>query len=276
MTSVDDAPLISFVGAGPGAADLITLRGANRLAQADIVVWASALVPEAVLAHVNPTADISDSAAMTLEDAFTLYERNADARIVSLHSGDPSVHGAISEQIEWCVSNERSFEIIPGVSSVSAAAALLGKELTVPGVAESVVLTMLGSRTSSSVRDNDRIAVLASLPCTLAVFLSTGRRAALQEELLSDPSGLSRGTPALVVVHATWPDEQIVETTVGGLADAIADTGATETVLVLVGDALRNVGNARNHVYSPAFAHGYRKRTKPAFQDRVSQPIPTT
>ena len=228
-----------------------------------MVVWASSLVPEAVLAHADPGAEIHDSAGMTLEDVLAVYASHPDAPIVRLHSGDPSLYGAIQEQIEWCVSNGRSFEIVPGVSSVSAAAATLGKELTVPGVSQSVVLTRLASRTQESVPEGDSISAFAATTCTLAIFLSAARPEALQEELLAPPSRLDAGTPAAIVVRASWPDEQIVETTVGNLAEDVRRTGATKTVLVLVGDALDATGPMRSHLYSPDFAHGFRRRSTP-------------
>jgi precorrin-4/cobalt-precorrin-4 C11-methyltransferase len=251
---------ISFVGAGPGAADLITLRGASRLGAAEVVVWASSLVPEELLTHANPQAEVFDSATMTLEDVLAVYSAHPEASIVRLHSGDPSLYGAIQEQIDWCLANERSFEIVPGVSSLSAAAAVAGRELTVPRVAQTVVVTRLASRTSASVPERETIGAFAATGCTMAVFLSGARPDALQEALLDAPSAYSEQTPAVVVVRATWPDEQVVPTTVGGLAEAIRSTGATTTVLVLVGDALAGTA-ARSHLYSPDFAHGHRRRS---------------
>jgi precorrin-2 methylase len=124
--------MISFVGAGPGAADLITMRGAQKLAAADVVIWASSLVPEALLDHCHEGVEAHDSKTMTLEDVTAVYAAHPDAAIVRLHSGDPSVYGAIGEQIDWCVENDREYEIVPGVTSVAAAAAALRKELTVP------------------------------------------------------------------------------------------------------------------------------------------------
>ena len=142
--------MISFVGAGPGAPDLITLRGAQRLGAADVVIWASSLVPEALLTHARPDAEVHDSAVMTLEDVIETYRRHPDAAIVRLHSGDPTIYGAVQEQIDWCLANQRSFEIVPGVTSLTAAAAALQRELTVPAVAQSVVITRLGGRTRDS------------------------------------------------------------------------------------------------------------------------------
>ena len=256
--------MISFVGAGPGAPDLITLRGRDRLAAADVVVWASSLVPEAILAHAGPGAAVHDSAGMTLEDVLDVYaSAGPDAAVVRLHSGDPSIYGAIGEQIDWCVANERDFEIVPGVSSLAAAAAAVGQELTQPGVAQSVVLTRLAGRTAASMPPGESVAAFAAHGATMAVFLSAARPVELGEELLAAGSGYSSETPAAIVVRASWPDERVVRTTVGGLAADLAALGARTTVLVLVGPALAGAGDRRSHLYSPGFAHMFRRRSAP-------------
>lgn len=258
--------MISFVGAGPGAADLITLRGRDRLAAADVVVWASSLVPEALLAHARPTARVHDSAGMTLEDVLAVYEANPEAAIVRLHSGDPALYGALQEQLDWCEGNGRPYEIVPGVSSLAGAAASLGRELTAPRVAQSVVLTRLAGRTSASVPEGESVAAFARHRTTMAVFLSAARPEELQAGLLAGGDGYRADTPAAIVVRATWPDERVVETTVGHLAAELSATGVRTTVLVLVGDALgarRGDAAARSHLYSPTFAHGFRRRSLP-------------
>jgi len=253
--------VISFVGAGPGAADLITLRGRDRLAAADVVVWASSLVPDALLDHARTDAEIHDSAGMTLEDVLAVYAAHAGARIVRLHSGDPVIYSAIQEQIDWCVAHERDFEIVPGVSSLGAAAAALGRELTIPTVAQSVVLTRLGGRTAASMPSGESVASFAAHGTTMAVFLSAARPVELQGELLGNGSGYTADTPAAVVVRASWPDERVVTTTVGQLAADLDAIGATRTVLVLVGPALRGAA-ARSHLYAPRFAHMFRRRSR--------------
>ena len=230
--------MISFVGAGPGAPDLITLRGAARLAAAEVVVWASSLVPEAVLDHAPPGATVHDSATMTLEDVLAVYEATPDAAIVRLHSGDPTLYGAVQEQIAWCLEHERSWEIVPGVSSVAAAAA------------------------AASVPARESVAGYAALGATLAVFLSAARPAELQSELLAPGSAFTAETPAVIVIRASWPDERVIPTTVGGLAAALSSSGATMTVLVLVGEVLRSATPAaRSHLYAPGYAHSYRMRS---------------
>ncbi len=258
--------MISFVGAGPGAADLITLRGRDRLAQADVVIWASSLVPEAILSHCHSNVVTHDSATMTLEDVLAVYETaGPDAMIVRLHSGDPSVYGAIQEQIDWCLANDRVFEIVPGVSSVSAAAALVGRELTIPGVAQSVVLTRLGGRTSASMPERESVAAFAAMGTTMAVFLSAARPQELQDELLADGSGYLPETPAIIVIRASWPDQQLIRTTVEHLAAELKTCGIKRTVLVLVGPALADSMESgpvqRSHLYAPDYAHHFRKRS---------------
>ncbi len=260
--------MISFVGAGPGAADLITLRGAARLASADVVVWASSLVPEALLEHAGPGAVVHDSSGMTLEDVLAVYEDNPRAAIVRLHSGDPSLYGAIQEQIDWCVAHRRQFEIVPGVSALAASAAALGRELTVPRVAQSVVMTRLPGRTRASMPPSERVAAFAAHGTTMAVFLSAARPRQLQDELLAEGSGYGPDTPAVVVVRASWPDEEVVTTTVGALAEAVVSTGTRTTALVLVGPALAPSPGldstpqaGRSHLYSPGFSHLYRRRS---------------
>ncbi len=254
--------MISFVGAGPGAADLITLRGAQRLATADVVIWASSLVPEALLCHARPGSEILDSAAMTLEDVLDTYRRHPGAAIVRLHSGDPSLYGAIQEQIDWCLAHDRDFEIVPGVSSLAAAAAALNRELTIPRVAQSVVVTRLAGRTHASMPPGESVAAFAAIGATTAIFLSGARPVELQAELLGATSSYRADTPAAIVVRASWPDQEVVLTTVGRLAADLVATGATTTVMVLVGPALSGAA-ARSHLYSPDFAHRFRRRSQP-------------
>jgi precorrin-4/cobalt-precorrin-4 C11-methyltransferase len=251
--------VISFVGAGPGAADLLTLRAARRLADADVVVWASSLVSPDVLGHCRPGAELHDSKTMTLEDVTGVYAAHPEAAIVRLHSGDPSVYGAIGEQIDWCLAHERDFEIVPGVSSLAAAAAAAGRELTAPGLAQSVVLTRLAHRTASSVPARESVAGFAAFGPTMALFLSAARPDELQATLVAAGSAYDASTPAVIAHRVSWPDERLVRTTVGRLADDLRALGATTTVLVLVGDALDPQGTAcRTHVYAPDYAHSFR------------------
>lgn len=251
--------LVSFVGAGPGAPDLLTLRAVDRLKRADVVVWAASLVPEEILRHCRPDATVHDSKSMTLPEVLHVYATHPEAQIVRLHSGDPTVFSTIGEQIRWCEQNDRPYEIVPGVSSLTAAAAVAGCELTSPGVSQSVVLTRLARRTAASMPARERIGAFAAMAPTMAVFLSAAHPRDLQDELLAPGSAYRPDTPAAVVVRASWPDERLVRTTVGGLAASLEELGATTTTLVLVGEALAGVASRQSHVYDPAFSHRYRQ-----------------
>ena len=261
--------LISFVGAGPGAADLLTLRAAQRLAAADVVVWASSLVPAAVLEHCGADVELHDSAGMTLEDVLAVYQMHPQATIVRLHSGDVSLYSALTEQIAWCTGHNRAFEIVPGVGSLAAAAATAGVELTVPGVAQSAVLTRLGGgRTAASMPAGESVASFARHGTTMAIYLSAARPAALRTELLA---GYSPQTPAIIVAKASWPDEIIITTTVEGLVNALAGSGIRTAALVLVGPALSGRGD-RSRLYDPVYSHGCRRRSVPGSTE--GRPIP--
>jgi precorrin-4/cobalt-precorrin-4 C11-methyltransferase len=199
---------------------------------------------------------------MTLEDVLAVYGHHPNAPIVRLHSGDPAVYGAIQEQIDWCVGAGRDFEIVPGVSSVAAAAAAVGRELTIPRVAQSVVLTRLAGRTAASMPARESVAAFAAHGATMAVFLSAARPDELQAELLAPGTAYTAETPAAIVVRASWPDERVVGSTVGTLAADLVATGATMTTLVLVGDAVASTQEAaRSHLYDPAYTHSYRLRS---------------
>lgn len=254
--------MITFVGAGPGAADLLTLRAAARLGAADIVVWASSLVPAEVLAHASPRATVHDSAGMTFEDVTAIYRKHPDAAIVRLHSGDLALYSAVQEQLDWCLAHGRDFEIVPGVGALAAASASVARELTMPAVAQTVIATRLPGRTSASMPPGETVAVFARHRTTMAVYLSGARPEQLQAELRADGDGYSDDTPAAVVVRATWPDERVVLTTVGELAASMRAEGSRITVLVLVGPALAGAA-PRCRLYDPAYAHGHRRRSTP-------------
>jgi precorrin-4 C11-methyltransferase len=245
-----------FIGAGPGAPDLLTIRGANLIADADVVVWARSLVHEGVLEHACPNAEIIESTTIPLEGVLELYKRavREDLEIARIHSGDPSLWGAVLEQVEFCEELGLDWEIVPGVSSLGAAAAAIGRELTVPEVAQSVILTRRASRTPMP--NNESIKGFASHGATMAIFLSAARPRLLQEELLE--GGYAPDTPCAVVYRASWPDEQVIECRLRELADRIREAGFTRQALVLVGSGLE-AGGTRSHLYSPAFSHSFRK-----------------
>jgi precorrin-4/cobalt-precorrin-4 C11-methyltransferase len=245
-----------FIGAGPGAPDLLTIRGAKLIGEADVVVWARSLVDEGVLEHARPEAEIIESTTIPLEGVRELYERavREDLTIARVHSGDPSLWGAMLEQIETCEELDLPWEIIPGVSSLGAAAASIGRELTVPEISQSVVLTRRASRTPMP--EGEDIKSFAAHGTTMAIFLSAARPRLLQEELLE--GGYAPDTPCAVVYKASWPDELVIECALDELADKIREAGLTRQALVFVGPGLR-AGGTRSHLYHPEFSHSFRK-----------------
>jgi precorrin-4/cobalt-precorrin-4 C11-methyltransferase len=245
-----------FIGAGPGAPDLLTLRGAKLIAEADVVVWARSLVDEGVLAHARSEAEIIESTTIPLEGVRELYERAVieGLRVARIHSGDPSLWGAVLEQIELCEELGLEWEMVPGVSSLGAAAAAIGRELTVPEVSQSVILTRRASRTPMP--NDEDVKRFAALGTTMAIFLSAARPRLLQEELLE--GGYAPETPCAVVYKASWPDEQIIECPLGELAERVREAGFTRQALVFVGPGLE-AGGTRSHLYSPDFSHMFRK-----------------
>ena len=251
-----------FVGAGPGAADLLTLRAARVIGMADVVVWASSLVHADVLSHARPGAEIVDSAALPLEGVRPLYERALaeDLVVARIHSGDPALWGAVQEQRELCDELGLPHETVPGVSAYAAVAALAGRELTVPELAQSVILTRLGGG-KTPMPAGEEIADLARHGTTMAVFLSAARSGQLQAELLS--GGYPPDTPAVVAYRATWPDGLIVDCTVGTLADTVRARKLWKHTLFLVGPALAARGT-RSHLYHPGHFHGHRRADRAA------------
>ena len=250
--------MVHFVGAGPGAADLITLRGARLLREADQVIYAGSLVNPGLLENCRPDCRILDSAHMTLEEVVAAI-RKAEAEgktTVRLHTGDPSIYGAIREQMEELDKHGVPYDVTPGVSSFCAAAAALHAEYTLPGVSQSLILTRMAGRTK--VPEREGMAAMAAHGCSMALFLSAGMAEALQRELLS--GAYTPETPAAIVYKASWPDERVFRCTVGTLAQCAKENEITKTALLLVGDFLGNL-RERSKLYDPGFTTGYRKGT---------------
>ncbi|PTA47525.1 precorrin-4 C(11)-methyltransferase [Micromonospora sp. RP3T] len=250
-----------FVGAGPGAADLLTLRAARVIADADLVIWAASLVHADVLGHARADAEIVDSSQLPVEGVLPLYERAArrGLTVARIHSGDPALWGAVQEQLDLCRALGLAVEIVPGVSSFTAVAAIAGRELTVPEVAQSVILTRLeGGKTPMP--PGERVRDFARHGTTMALFLSAARSGQAQAELLA--GGYPADTPAVVAYRATWPDELVVRCTVGTLAATVKEHRLWKHTLFLVGPALAAAGT-RSHLYHPGHFHTYR-RAEPA------------
>jgi len=248
---------VTFVGAGPGAADLITVRGADALRAADIVVWAASLVHPDMLRYAGPAAQIVDSAALTLESTVDIYRRAAaeGLHVVRLHSGDPALWGAVQEQLDACAELGLPTEVVPGVSAFSAAAAAVGRELTVPEVAQSVVLTRLGGG-KTPMPPGESVAQFARHGTTMAVFLSAARTRQLVEELTE--GGYPPDTPVVVAYRVSWPEELIVRATIATLAETVRAHKLWKHTLFLVGPALAATGT-RSHLYHPGHFHGFRR-----------------
>ncbi|HEY5986757.1 MAG TPA: precorrin-4 C(11)-methyltransferase, partial [Streptosporangiaceae bacterium] len=249
-------------GAGPGAADLLTLRAASVIGAADIVIWAASLVHPDVLEHARPGAEVVDSARLPLEGVRALYERAGAQQLIvaRIHSGDPALWGAVQEQRELCAELGLPHETIPGVSAYTAAAAIVGRELTVPEVAQSVILTRLGGG-KTPMPPGEEITELAWHGTTMAVFLSAARSGQLQAELLA--GGYPPATPVVVAYQATWPDELVLECTVGTLAGTVKAHKLWKHTLFLVGPALAARGT-RSHLYHPGHFHGFRRAERSA------------
>ena len=250
--------LVEFVGAGPGAEDLITVRGLRALEQADLVVYAGSLVNPAHLKACKANCTCLDSASMNLGEQIEAMSDAALAgkRVVRLHTGDPAMYGAINEQIRGLAQKGVAASIIPGVSSVFAAAAALGCELTSPDVSQSVVLTRTPGRTPMP--QGEDAAAFARTGAMLVFFLSTGKVGELMRHLM-EQGGLAEGTPAAIVYRASWPDERILRGTVGDIARQAEEAGLGRQALVIVGRALGANGTA-SRLYDADFSHGYRNR----------------
>ena len=248
---------VTFIGAGPGAADLITIRGARAITDADIVIWASSLVQAEILEHARPGAEIVDSAALPIEGVLPYYERAAaeGLRVARVHSGDPAMWGAVQEQLERARELGLETEIVPGVSAVFAVAAIAQRELTIPEVAQSVILTRLeGGKTPMP--SGESIRSFAAHGTTMAVFLSAARSGQLAAELMA--GGYAEETPVIVASRATWPDEQIAYCTVATLEETVKERKLWKHTLFLVGPALGSHGT-RSHLYHPGHFHGHRR-----------------
>ena len=248
--------MIYFIGAGPGAADLITVKGKELLEKCDLCIFAGSLVNPDLLKYCKPDCVIMNSAHMTLEEviAAMVPASQAGKLVVRLHTGDPSVYGAHREQIDLLRGYNLDYEIVPGVSSFCAAAAALKAEYTLPNVSQSVIITRMEGRTP--VPPRQKIADYAAHNATMVIFLSAGMLEKLSSELIK--GGYTAETPAAIVYKASWPDQMVVRCTVGTLAESAAKYGINKTALITVGGFLGNEYD-RSELYNPTFAHGFRE-----------------
>ncbi|SER58089.1 precorrin-4/cobalt-precorrin-4 C11-methyltransferase [Propionibacterium cyclohexanicum] len=249
---------VVFVGAGPGAGDLITLRGARVIAAADIIVWASSLVSPEVIAERRAEAEVIDSASAPLEALVPVYTRARDEGLLvaRVHTGDPSLYGAIAEQRDLCERLGLAVQVVPGVSAFSAAAARVGAELTVPQVSQSLTITRLeGGRTPMP--PGETIASFASHGATMAIYLSAARNKALQDALLA--GGYPPQTPCVVGYAVSWPEEMVLRCPLAQLSATMRAHKLWKHTIVLVGPAVgAGPTGTRSHLYHPGFRHEYR------------------
>ena len=248
--------MIHFVGAGPGAPDLITQRGAALLQKADCIIYAGSLVNPALLGLAKPDCAVYNSAQMTLEQVLDVMREMEAAKktTVRLHTGDPCLYGAIREQMDALDADGIRYDDTPGVSSFCGAAAALCAEYTLPTVSQTVIITRMEGRTP--VPEKEQLAKLASHGATMVIFLSIGLVEKVQAALL-EGGAYTSDTPAAVVYKATWPEERVVHCTVGTLAASTKAAGITKTALIVVGDFL-GTRYERSKLYDPTFATEYR------------------
>ncbi|WP_240744188.1 precorrin-4 C(11)-methyltransferase [Desulfopila sp. IMCC35006] len=250
---------VHFVGAGPGDPELITVKGQRLLREADVVIYTGSLVPEALITGLQ--AEVHNSAGLNLDQVFAIILQSwqAGKKVVRLHTGDPSIYGAINEQIALLNDNAIPFRVIPGVSSGLATAAALRTELTLPEVSQTVIFTRRGGRTP--VPEKEELALLATHQATMMIFLSVGMIQEVVAELLA--GGYPPDTPVAIVEKVSWPDETQLRGTLTTIADQVKNAGITKTAIIAVGKVLaEGPPPVLSKLYDEAFTHGYRKGSR--------------
>lgn len=251
--------MVHFVGAGSGAVDLITVRGARLLSEADVIIYAGSLVNPDVLQYASEGCEIHDSAKMTLEQVLEVITA-AEAQgktTVRLHTGDSSIYGAVREQFDELIKLGIEYDVCPGVSSFCGAASSLKTEYTLPDVSQTVIITRTAGRTP--VPERESIRALAAHQSTMVMFLSTSLTQKLQADLIA--GGYPEDTPAAVVYKATWPEEKIFRCTVGTLHETVTGNGLTKTSLIIVGNCMGDK-YLRSLLYHPGFTTEFREATE--------------
>lgn len=252
---------VYFIGAGPGAADLLTLRGARLIAACQCVYYAGSLVPPDVLEHASADAECIDTASLHLDQIIRRIEtaHAAGHDVARVHSGDPSLYGAIAEQIRRLLALGIPFEICPGVPAYAAAAAVLGKELTLPDVSQTVILTRT-SRNSTGMPEGEDLATLGRARATLCIHLSMRNLALIESDLMPH---YGADCPVAIVYKVSWPDERVVRCTLGTMRETLFRSGIARTALVMVGEVLGDEAEFRDsHLYHADHPHYLRPKTK--------------
>ncbi len=249
--------MVYFVGAGTGAVDLITVRGMRLLEKADVIIYAGSLVNPELLQYANKDCEIHDSAKMTLEEVLIVMQKaEAEGKItVRLHTGEPSIYGAVREQMDEMDRLGISYESCPGVSACFGAAASLNLEYTLPGISQSLIITRMEGRTK--VPEKESIESFAAHQASMAIYLSTGMLKELSERLVA--GGYRKETPAALVYKATWPEEEAYICTIETLYDTAKEHGITKTALVLVGDVITHQNYKKSRLYAADFSTEFRQ-----------------
>lgn len=248
--------MINFVGAGPGSPDLITVRGMRLIEEADVIIYTGSLVNPELLSYAKKDPEIYNSATMTLEEVmYVMLTKDAEGKnIVRLHTGEPSIYGAVREQMDILDENQRAYASTPGVSACFGAAASLNMEYTLPGISQTLIITRMEGRTP--VPDSESIEALAAHNSSMAIYLSAGMTEELSKRLIK--GGMSPDTPAAIVYKATWPEERAFICTVRTLDKTAKENGITKTAVVLAGDAVTHMSYDRSKLYDPDFTTEFR------------------
>ena len=251
--------MISFVGAGPGDVDLITVKGRRLLEKADVVIYAGSLVSREHLTFCKKGCKFYDSASMTLEEVIEVMEREyrQGKSIVRLHTGDPSTYGAIKEQMDLLEERGIEYEVVPGVSSFTASCAAIKGEFTLPGISQTIIITRLEGRTP--VPNTESLELLAAHKASMAIFLSVGNMERAVKKLKQGYG--RRDVPVAVVYKATWEDQKVIIGTLDDIAQKVKDHGIKNFAMILVGDFI-NGKYERSRLYDPSFSHGFRRTTQ--------------
>ncbi|HYA42184.1 MAG TPA: precorrin-4 C(11)-methyltransferase [Syntrophobacteraceae bacterium] len=251
---------IRFIGAGPGDPELITVKGMRFLQEADRVVYTGSLVPKTLLQYCKDTVNAYDSSSMTLEQTHALLRKGYEAgeRVVRLHTGDPSLYGAIDEQIGLLDRDGIAYEVTPGVSAAFAAAAAMNQELTIPEISQTVILTRLGGRTP--VPEGEKLASLASHRATLVIYLSVQR---IEEVVVQLKAHYPADTPAVIAYRVSWPEQKLIWGTLENIAERVRAAKVERQAVIFVGDVFRQKGPAaekikRSKLYDETFGHRFR------------------
>ena len=249
--------MVYFVGAGCGAADLITVRGMHMLEQADVIIYAGSLVNPQLLEYAKKECEIYNSAKMTLDEVIDvmIQAEQEQKMTVRLHTGDQSVYGAVREQMDMLDELGISYESCPGVSACFGAAASLNLEYTLPGISQSLIITRMEGKTK--VPEKEQIESFAAHEATMAIYLSTGMLGELSKRLIA--GGYGADTPAALIYKATWPEEEAYRCTVAELEQTAAEHGITKTALVLVGEVIAHQNYQKSRLYAPDFSTEFRQ-----------------